>query len=1499
MLFHKGIRTLKSWSQLGTKRKRKKSPVKSSQGRKGGRARKRAKEVTPTFDEEDEEDDDDDEGDDLSPQEVATIRRSLLQLLQDFLQVLQRYSLRTCGESCLLALQVLVDLSKQDPEVFEPDFDHYDDFESDASMPALAFKGLSRLCNEMHGDVSTTVTTIFKHLMPSLLMLVGDNKGVAAQTIPRAVVVIKDHALAYVCHLIQRFGEAAHTPARTLVQHLCIKVPDKADYRSRVALVVVTLLKQLPPLPYAKLIEWFYKFSRNEKTSYRGFAVDIVAMLLNEKEKDLDETVPPEISGFTSHVFLIKMILMRCSDVAPTVRTRAISAFANCVQSEDTGITAAIRDTVTPRIVGKQPLSRVIPTPDAADRQKMTTDVDESDKAEDPNNNADKAAIDKAMNGGGNVTPVASAPISGDTPGAVQLLSAMDISLYDGQGVTSMIRRRALDEKVGVRKAAVQALESIIVLDPLNFNLEDLETIHNRCRDPALSVRKQAMLSLTDLLQAIPLNSKIQWAWLDGVLPLVLDRESSISTKCIDILEDNILGNVTPYTRSTEDCHDMVWQMLDVLASVKGVELRRYVQKAFQHLTKEKRLKSNLMSSLITHIATKNNTATWMLLSEMAPSVNKFKPDIVLDYWQDHAKLAGSEEYMTVERVLNVIGCIAQQLPSQKIKSLTEDLKERLVKFDLPPELISVTINTLSKLHTADEQAVSQGRKDMTKWCSDLLKVSDVYLSQIILNETADGPLDENLIVCHLFTIGEIAQLCPNSTPKRVFMLIQSLIAAPCISTLDGSSQQDTDSASQENPGSQNRTSPGTSQGQASQGDSQEPATQGITGTQVLSQFSGSNMPTRVRAHAFITLGKLCLQNETLAKKVVPAMARELETSTDPAIRNNVVIIMCDLCVRYTTLINNYVTNIACCVKDENALVRKQTLTLITHLLQEDYLKWKGALFYRFIMGLVDEVKEIREFTEFCLVHLLIQRNPGMFFQHFIECIFHFNAYEGHNVYNKFAQSDKEKKMFSLKGKENAGKRMTIYRFLLEHMTDENRFNLSGKLVQDILGTMAEGDLVVDVDSSPLLQDTLAILASKEIKLSSMKSKPPEEIYDEQEAATALVEKAKKAIITEIMRKNLIENIVPVVIALKHMLEKKLSPLQKDLMMYLRELMKDYKSEVKDIMAADKQLAMEIEFDLRKFEEQLVAGIEAQKLVTPLAMRRSVAMTGTPAVRRNLPRTPRAPATGERMLGSTGQTRDGVLTPGPGQATGGRTVATPKNATPVMTLTGSVIRTPRNVQLSSVAIMNSAKKSMERARRLSAIKKDHLPRRESPLVTNVSAANRPSPMSPQGSNSDGKLKLLSVQRAISTPDRTIMNITFNPGEVTMAPPSPIPRLTRSKRRAGSDGELSFVLQQKIIDSQQKTKKSHHKTPQEEIGSDEDRPMLLCLMSPEKPGPKPRMWNLKSPSQASGASDAAQEKIQAGSSEDLTDKNSGSEGSMETSGSGRATRRATRRTSRKK
>ena len=145
-----------------------------------------------------------------------------------------------------------------------------------------------------------------------------------------------------------------------------------------------------------------------------------------------------------------------------------------------------------------------------------------------------------------------------------------------------------------------------------------------------------------------------------------------------------------------------------------------------------------------------------------------------------------------------------------------------------------------------------------------------------------------------------------------------------------------------------------------------------------------------MRLHA----GKLCLQNEELAKKSIVQMVHELETSKHPAVRNNIIVVLCDLSVRYSTKVDPYIGNISACLRDESLLIRKQTLTLLARLLQEDYVKWRGSLFFRFVSTLVD--KELCQFGEFCLVHLLLVRQPSVFFQHFVECIFHFNNYEKH-----------------------------------------------------------------------------------------------------------------------------------------------------------------------------------------------------------------------------------------------------------------------------------------------------------------------------------------------------------------------------------------------------------------------------------------------------------------------------------------------------------------------
>ena len=50
------------------------------------------------------------------------------------------------------------------------------------------------------------------------------------------------------------------------------------------------------------------------------------------------------------------------------------------------------------------------------------------------------------------------------------------------------------------------------------------------------------------------------------------------------------------------------------------------------------------------------------------------------------------------------------------------------------------------------------------------------------------------------------------------------------------------------------------------------------------------------------------------------------------------------------------------CLQDSEPFVRRQTLILLTNLLQEDYVKWRGSLFFHFLTSLVDQDKDIRLF---------------------------------------------------------------------------------------------------------------------------------------------------------------------------------------------------------------------------------------------------------------------------------------------------------------------------------------------------------------------------------------------------------------------------------------------------------------------------------------------------------------------------------------------------------
>uniref|UniRef100_A0A8D0HCJ9 Condensin-2 complex subunit D3 n=1 Tax=Sphenodon punctatus TaxID=8508 RepID=A0A8D0HCJ9_SPHPU len=1059
VMFDKCLQNLrKSWPQCSDlTRKRKKNQGKSSQAdrrnkKRGKPTRKENFEMDEIF----EEEEDQEEELFFSTHELLEIREAIFLLLKNLLRLLSKFSLKEkpqCVQNCI---QIFVELTSFEPAVHE-------NMTRAKYVPELAYHGLRLLCSSLHGVEDKTLRRVFHRILDVVVMQTGgEGTRNAAITVTSQVVSARNQAINFISLKLRILA---------IFLLLVFQVPDKAEYRTYAAQALVQLLHKLPYIEHANFVAWLYRYSRNTKISYRVFALDVALALLNQDERELDSSLSQEHQRLLKHKFLVQiMVFGRCSDKAPTVRSKALSSFAQCLEMKAAAIFESIYELL------------------------------QSSKYSNRN--------------------------------------------WGWKEIMAMLRLRAGDEKTNVRKSALQVFMSILKHNVISCTEEDLSTLQDRCRDPAVSVRKQALQSVTDLLVSQPNNVLIQKAWLTGVVPVVMDSENSVQEKALECLDQLLLQHIKHNSKFTQDrTQTLAWDLL-TLFTTERQELSRYLNKAFHIWSKQDKFSSTFINNVISHTETEHAAPAWMLLAKVAGSSPKLNYSKIIETW-DRIRRQQDASTDTTGHVLCVIGHIAKHLP----RSTQDDIKCWLKEFQHPPEVISPAVEAVQKLCHAYADAPGEVQELLNQVCGDLISACEGYISSIVLKEDGAEQLQEDLLVRHLFTLGEAAQLCPAKVEKRIFLLTQSILAVSA--PLDG---------------------------------------EDLPASQPLSQFRGSVMPSVVRAHAFITLGKLCLQHEDLAKKCIAALARELEVCEDVAIRNNVVIVLCDLCIRYTTMADRYIPNVSACLKDPNPFIRKQTLILLTNLLQEEFVKWKGSLFFRFASALVDPNPDIARFAEFCLVHLLLKRNPVMFSQHFIECLFHFNSYEKHEKYNKFPQSEREKNLFSLKGKENKDKRMQIYKFLLEHFTDEQRFNITSKISLNVLACFVDGVLPLDIEASELLSDTFEILSCKEIKLSAMRSKPDEDVQpdeDEMAMANAVMQVAQKKIISQVQKKNFVENIIPIITSLKALLEHKRLPALRDLMNYLREMMQDYRNEIKDFFAADKQLVAELEYDMKKYEEQV------------------------------------------------------------------------------------------------------------------------------------------------------------------------------------------------------------------------------------------------------------------------------------------------------------------------
>jgi len=713
------------------------------------------------------------------------------------------------------------------------------------------------------------------------------------------------------------------------------------------------------------------------------------------------------------------------------------------------------------------------------------------------------------------------------------------------------------DVKPAVRKAAIKSFqelfsnEKIRTLRGAKIQI-DIMKIAERSRDVALSIRNQ-VLDLLDSLVEIEIDS-VNSSWTSAVLPLVYDPEQSVQTKACACINRVLFKNICAKDQRN------VWS----LVAQFGEEEIKCLKKCLYHLVLDNEIKVKpLITALQGAIDARNDSQMvrggWVILNmicggivcsnqDMKKAQESFRKSVdtkcLLNQWDSMFDTEVENSDLMIH-CMGVLEGLASRVPADEATRIASLVFEHVQGLNLEPDLCRKCLHVLVALCESKATNEAEGRKLITSWATPLVEACTVVLRQLHQSGTVPAKL-----ISSLFIIGELSILGLDPDDKlRLFVTLPDEVV-----------------------------------------------------TLTMGALTMSGLDMCIRPHVLVATGKLCLSSEQIAKDATHMLVRELdECKGSDIIRSNVIVILGDLCRRYTNMIDPHMDVICACLSDPSVLVRRHALVLLTGLLQEDYIKWRGSLFVRYLMCAADPNEEIRDLVRYSLKEIFAEKNPGLFHGSFVDVLFAINRCLSHPKYQLgqvFQVTDKELDadslshqrkvfVFRITGPEGTNLRMELYNLLLDQLQDTQRLEVTNKLCLDVLGAIIDGVFSMPPASSldQVMQDCFRILCCPNIKVKNATTAKPLEEEDVPTATQVALATAKGRVLSKLERKNLVENVVPMLVSLYRLLQRNKSSYMKHVMQYLCVLMKDFKAEVEQVL--DHTMTEEILFDLAQ-EQRLV-----------------------------------------------------------------------------------------------------------------------------------------------------------------------------------------------------------------------------------------------------------------------------------------------------------------------
>lgn len=433
----------------------------------------------------------------------------------------------------------------------------------------------------------------------------------------------------------------------------------------------------------------------------------------------------------------------------------------------------------------------------------------------------------------------------------------------------------------------------------------------------------------------------------------------------------------------------------------------------------------------------------------------------------------GSIEHISNEasRILRILTLLSPVLKKEHAKGLVDSVIGGLRSLQWDPTLISAGVRMIATVSASHSGSDNEMRDVTNNWSNPITSTMEE-----ILREALSQPqtIEIEKINSLLFTVGELAMIGLDADAGQG--VSESSIGK-------SSSSKDTDDYNRR---------------LLTIHISERIITliQGL----LVPLINNVSIPDGVRAHAYLCLGKLCLRDNNLAKRFVAVFARDLSAQlSPPAVRNNILFVLGDMCVRYTAMIDRYFNAMVESLNDPLPLIRKHSLVLLTQLVTSDYLKWRGYLFYRFAAAIADTDDDVRNTAVSVVTGPLISKHRLLLQNHFVDLVFVLTGCSTHPAYahllsasgakdssanvlpidNGMEENDDTNSNVALTTSlsssstvsatddqslkslimPDAYRRMAIYHTLLNVMPKDQRFTVHAKLALEVLGGLLEEKL--------------------------------------------------------------------------------------------------------------------------------------------------------------------------------------------------------------------------------------------------------------------------------------------------------------------------------------------------------------------------------------------------------------------------------------------------------